>query len=86
MTSSSAAVSRARRWFWALLLIAGLAMGVLYRAMFADPRPTAGAAVLISGTVLALSTMQAARVMRALRGPLVLDVHRLYQPPGRRRP
>jgi len=73
----------AHRWFWALLLLAVLAMGALYRAVEAPPGPGAAVAVLISGTVLALSTVQAARILRALRGPLVLDLRRFYEPADR---
>lgn len=77
------AARRARRWFWALLLVAVLAAGALYRAVLAPPGPAVAAAVLVSGTVLALTTVQAARILRALRGPLVMDVRRLYEPADR---
>lgn len=75
---------RARRWFWALLVVSVLAMGALYRAVASPAGPATALAVLVSGTVLALATVQAARIVRALRGPLVLDVRRLYEPAERR--
>ena len=83
MTGPPDAGRRARRWFWALLLVAVLAMGALYRAVSAPAGPAAAAAVLVSGTVLALATVQAARILRALRGPLVLDLRRFYEPADR---
>lgn len=76
----------ARRWFWALLLVAVLAAGVLYRAVTGPAGPASALTLLLSGTVLGLATVQAARVLRALRGPLVLDVRRLYEPADRSRP
>lgn len=86
MTGRPDAARRARRWFWALLLVAVLAAGALYRAVLAPPGPAVAAAVLVSGTVLALTTVQAARILRALRGPLVMDVRRLYEPADRSQP
>jgi hypothetical protein len=83
MTGRPDAGRRARRWFWALLLVAVLAMGGLYRAVSAPAGPATAAAVLVSGTVLALATVQAARILRALRGPLVLDLRRFYKPADR---
>lgn len=77
---------RARRWFWTLLLVAVLAAGALYRALSVPPGPAVAAVVLGSGTVLVLTTVQAARILRALRGPLVMDVRRLYEPADRSGP
>jgi len=83
MSAQADPVRRARGWFWALLVVAVLAMGALYRAVSAPAGRGTALAVLVSGTVLALATVQAARILRALRGPLVLDLRRLYEPPGR---
>lgn len=79
MASRPDETRRARRWFWTLLLVAVLAAGALYRALMAPPGPAVAAVVLGSGTVLPLATVQAARILRALRGPLVMDVRRFYE-------
>jgi len=60
---------RARRWFWALLTIAVLAMGALYQGLRADPGPGSGLLVAVSALVLVASTVQAARILNALTGP-----------------
>jgi hypothetical protein len=49
-----------------LVVIAALAMGVLSAALKADPSPATGAAVAVSGGVLAVSLALAARVLLAL--------------------
>lgn len=72
-------VARARRWFWALVVVAVVAMGGLYRAVQAPPSPLAGASVAVSSVVLLAATVQAARIAVRLQGRRTL--HR----PGRRR-
>lgn len=57
---------RARRWFWALLLTAVLAMGALYAALGGRPGPATGLAVAASSVVLLAATVQAARIMLAV--------------------
>ena len=56
----------ARRWFWALLLLAVVAMGALYTALGARPGPVAGAAVLLSSVVVLAAGAQAGRILMAL--------------------
>ncbi len=63
---------RARRWFWTLLLVAVLAMGVLYRGLQTAPGPTAGALVGTAVPVLLASGVQAVRIWLALAGPPAL--------------
>lgn len=58
----------AHRWFWTLLVIAVLAMGVLYRALKAQEGLSAALTVLLSSLVLLVSTAQAARIVSALAG------------------
>jgi len=58
--------ARARKSFWALVLIAVLATGALSAALKAHPSPAAGATVAISGAVLAISLTLATRVLLAL--------------------
>lgn len=72
------AARTARRWFWTLLVVAVLAMGALYQALRAAPGPLTAGTLLVSGSVLALSLAQATRLLRALRGPLELDLRALY--------
>ena len=69
MTPASVQVRRAQRWFWGLLVLAVLAMGALYRAIQQPAGPAAGLTLLLTGTVLILASVQAARILRALRGP-----------------
>ncbi len=63
-------VRRAQRWFWALVVIAILAMSVLYQAVRADPGARAGSFVLVSGVLLAAAILQASRILLALAGPV----------------
>lgn len=63
MTRTASAARRARRWFWALLLVAVGAMGGLYGALRAAPGPGAGLAVVTTSVVLLLSAAQAARII-----------------------
>src|SRR6266498_208370 len=58
--------ARARRSFWTLVVIAALSMGALSAALKAHPSPATGAAVAVSGAVLAISLTLAARVLLAL--------------------
>lgn len=69
MAAVPAQLQRARRWFWSLLAVAVLAMGALYRAIDMPAGPGAATTVLLSGLVLVLSTAQASRILRVLRGP-----------------
>lgn len=66
MTRTHSAGRRARRWFWALLLVAVGAMGGLYSALRAAPGPGAGLAVATTSVILLLSTAQAARILLAV--------------------
>ncbi|GAA3500815.1 hypothetical protein GCM10019016_079220 [Streptomyces prasinosporus] len=74
---------RARRWFWALLTLAVLAMGALYLGLRAEPSPGTGILVAVSALVLVASTVQAARILTALTGPPRMP-HRLRTHRGRR--
>lgn len=67
-------VPRARRWFGALLGTAMLATGALYWAVGAPAGPLAAAVLFVSGVVAVAATVQAARVLRALNGPLDMGV------------
>lgn len=58
--------SRARRWFWALTIVAILAVGALSRAVTAAPGALTGFQVAGSGLVLATSVALATRVLIAL--------------------
>lgn len=77
-------VRRARRWFWALTLIAVMAMGGLYRELHAPPGIGTGLLVLLSGTVLAAASIQAARILTRLAGPPRLPRRRPRRQPSRR--
>lgn len=68
MHRSGVDVRRARRWFWTLLVVAVLAMGVLYRALQSEAGPEAAVAVLLSSLVLLAATWQAARISSVLGG------------------
>ena len=72
--------ARARRTFWALVLIAVLATGALSAALKAHPSPAAGATVAISGLILAIALTLAARILLALD-----HARRASRPPRRRR-
>ncbi len=65
-SSPGAGVGRARRSFWALVLIAVLAAGSLDIALRADAGPLTGLRVAASGLVAVLALALAARVMLAL--------------------
>lgn len=56
----------ARRWFWAMLLVAIAAMGAFYTALGAAGGPLTGLVVLVSGVVLVASATQAGRILLAL--------------------
>jgi hypothetical protein len=71
--------ARARRTFWALVLVAVLATGALSAALKAHPGPAAGATVAISGLVLAGALTLAARILLALD-----HARRATRPPRRR--
>lgn len=58
----------ARRWFWGLVVIAVVAMGVLYRALHAHPGATSGLTVAFSGLLLAAASVQASRILLVLSG------------------
>ena len=76
MSATRPTVRRARRWFWALLLVAIGAMGGLFGALGAAPGPGAGLAVALTSLLLLVSTAQAARILLALeraRRPLDPD-------------
>lgn len=62
----SAAVRRARRSFWSLVVIAALATGSLSIALNNQAGPSTGVQVALSGTVVLVSLALAARVMIAL--------------------
>ena len=66
MRSSKSSTPRARRAFWALLIVAALAMGILSSALKRNPGPLTGLAVAVSGTVLLLALTLACRIMIAL--------------------
>jgi hypothetical protein len=69
MSSGAGAARRARRWFWALVVAAVLAMGGLYTAWAARPGQGTGMVVLGSGLLLTAATVQAARILVVLQGP-----------------
>ncbi|MFF4550739.1 hypothetical protein [Streptomyces sp. NPDC001435] len=77
-------VRRAQRWFWALTIVATLAMGALYQGLRSAPGLGTGVLVLISGLVLAASSVQAARILTVLAGPPRLPRRLRLRPPGRR--
>lgn len=57
---------RARRWFWALVLVAVLSMGALYASLGAPAGPVTALAVAASSLLLLAATAQAARILLAL--------------------
>jgi uncharacterized membrane protein len=59
-------VARARRWFWGLVVLAVLAMSVLYRAAQAEPGAATGLAVLGSSLLVLGTTIQATRILVAV--------------------
>lgn len=63
---TATALRRARRWFWALTVIAILLVGALSQELTATPRPSLGIAVAVTGVLLALVVTQASRVMLAI--------------------
>ena len=62
-------VGRAQRWFWSLVVIAVLAMSVLYDAIRSEPGATAGVLVMVSSSVLAAVVLQAARIFKVVEEP-----------------
>ena len=54
---------RVRRTFWALVIAAVLATGILSKALDAPPGPAAGLAVAASALALAASTFLALRIL-----------------------
>lgn len=63
-------VLRAQRWFWGLTVTAVLALGALVQALGAPASPVTGSVTFLSGTVLLASSIQAARILARLAGPL----------------
>ena len=72
--------ARARRSFWALVLIAALSTGALSTALKAHPSPAAGVTVAVSGAMVAISLTLATRILLALD-----HARRSTRPPRRRR-
>lgn len=66
MRSVADPVRRVRRWFWALVLVAVLALGALYAALGARSGPATGLGVAASSLVLLAATAQAARILLAV--------------------
>jgi hypothetical protein len=60
---------RARRWVWALTAIAITSMGGLYQALRSAPGTGTALLLLFSAIVLALSGIQAARILAVLSSP-----------------
>ena len=79
MATTPNPTARARKSFWALVLIALLATGALSTALKTHASPTAGAAVAVSGAILAISLTLATRIL------LALDHARRAARPHRRR-
>jgi len=61
-------VTRARRWFWALVVVAVVAMAGLYRSVQAPSGPLAAVSIAVTGLVLLAATTQAARILVRLDG------------------
>lgn len=61
-------VRLARRWFWALVVVAVAAMGGLYRAAQEPSSAAAGLGVLVSGVLLVAALTQATRILVRLDG------------------
>jgi len=61
-----AAMRRARRSFWILVVVSVLAAGALSGALRDEPAPTTGLRVAASGLVLVVSVALAARVLLAV--------------------
>jgi len=61
-------VTRARRWFWGLVVVAVAAMGGLYVSVQAPAGPLAAVGVAGTGLVLLAATTQAARILVRLDG------------------
>jgi len=59
--------TRARRWFWRLLVISILLMGGVYRTVYAEPGLLTGAAFLVLSSLLVAALVQAVRVWVALQ-------------------
>ena len=65
-TATASALRTARRWFWALTVVAILLVGALSRELAAQPKPLVGMAVAVTGILLALVVTQASRLMIAI--------------------
>lgn len=63
---AATALRRARRWFWALTVIAILLVGALSQELTATPGPRLGISVAVTGVLLALVVTQASRLMLAI--------------------
>lgn len=61
-------VTRARRWFWGLVVVAVAAMAGLYVSVQAPAGPLAAVSVAGTGLVLLAATTQAARILVRLDG------------------
>lgn len=59
--------TRARRWFWRLLVVSTLLMGGVYRVAYAEPGLLTGAAFLVLSSLMVATLVQAARVWAALQ-------------------
>jgi hypothetical protein len=77
MSTPTDSTARARRSFWALVLVAILTTGALSAALKSNPSPITGAIVAISGIVLAITLGLATRVL------IALDRARRARPRGR---
>ncbi|WNZ07671.1 hypothetical protein [Streptomyces sp. 11x1] len=60
---------RARRWFWAMTMLAVPTMGALYQTPRSQPGLGSGILVLVSALALIATGVQAARIVTALAGP-----------------
>ena len=76
-------VRRVRRWFWVMVLVAAVAMGLLYRTIKAEPAPAVALLFLASAVVVLGAVVQAGRIWIALEGPVRLSRLRLRRRPGR---
>ena len=66
VSTGTGSVRRAQRMFWALTVVALLAMGALSAALGAEPGPLTGLLVIVSGAVLIVTLALAARLLFAL--------------------
>lgn len=61
--------TRARRWFWFLVVTAIVLMGILYRTLSSEPGPRTATLFVLVAVLLLASTVQAVRVWLALEAP-----------------